>query len=402
VQSIAVNSLTVRTLRAERLVLQTHANPEDLCRHFVFVQGQEEREAAFAMRQRMPVDSSLTALDVQAMFRTRRAAIVRTWSVRHTMAVIHHADVALAAGAVSVSSNFDRHSRTSRDTDVPPAMVTRALDVIRTHLAATDDPIRIADIVEHLAANCDRRFADEWRDDVTQYSGLVHRSVARGEAILCGRLGSGNAFTHPRGWCRTPPAAPPARDAVVRTICLLYFEKYGPATVADANKFMGAGGVTTLRAIVVEAESDGTLQRVMIDDVPHWCTPTMARLLVERHGDGDAANRRRLDAMPLRLLPAFDMFTIAFAAKEFYFHNANNISNVWRSSAIVRAVVFWRGFLVGVFHWKVLRDVLTITVVLWDDSQELFDALTAHATAIAPWFGATSAQVNRVAELRAE
>lgn len=397
-----VNVLTVRTVRAERLVLQTHANPEDLCRHFVFVQGQEEREAAFAMRQRMPRDSALSAIDLQTMFKTRRAAIVRTWSVRHTMAVLHHADVALAAAAVAVSSNFDKHSRTSRDTDVPPAMVKRALDAIRAHLAASDDPVRVADIVAHLAARCDRRFADEWRDDVTQYSGLVHRSVARGDAILCGRLGSGNAFTSPRAWCRTAPAAPPARDAVVRTVCLLYFEKYGPATVADANKFMGAGGLTALRAIVDEAERDGTLQRVLIDDVPHWCTPTVARLLVERHGDGDAANRRRLTAMPLRLLPAFDMFTIAFADKEFYFHNAAHIGQVWRAGAIVRAVVFWRGFLVGVFHWKVLRDVLTITVALWDESQELADALAAHAAAIAPWFGATSAQVNRVDELRAE
>lgn len=394
--------MTLRTLRAERLVLQTHSTPEDLCRHFVFVQGQEEREAAFAMRLRMPTDSPLSAIDLQAMFKTRRAGIVRTWAVRHTMAVLHHADVALAAGAVSISSNFDRHSRTTRDTDVPPAMVECALGAIRAHLAATDDPVRVADIVAHLAANCDRRFANAWKDDVTQYSGLVHRSVARGDAILCGRLGSGNAFTSPRAWCRTAPAAPPARDAVVRTVCLLYFEKYGPATVADANKFMGAGGLVALRAIVDEAERDGTLQRVLIDGVPHWCTPTMARLLVERHGDGDGANRRRLAAMPLRLLPAFDMFTIAFASKEFYFHNAANISQVWRAGAIVRAVVFWRGFLVGVFHWKVLRDVLTITVELWDDSQELFDALTAHATEIAPWFGATSALVNRVVALRAE
>jgi hypothetical protein len=296
VQSIAVNSLTVRTLRAERLVLQTHANPEDLCRHFVFVQGQEEREAAFAMRQRMPVDSSLTALDVQAMFRTRRAAIVRTWSVRHTMAVIHHADVALAAGAVSVSSNFDRHSRTSRDTDVPPAMVTRALDVDsyasgrhrrsgahRRHCRAFGRQLRPAvrrrvarrrhAVLGSRASQC-----GAWRSDSlrpTRQRQRVHAARAPGAA--------------------PPPAAPPARDAVVRTVCLLYFEKYGPATVADANKFMGAGGVTALRAIVDEAERDGTLQRVMIDDVPHWCTPTMARLLVERHGDGDAANRRRLD-----------------------------------------------------------------------------------------------------------
>jgi hypothetical protein len=160
---VAANKLTIRTLRAERLVLQTHSSPEELCRHFVFVQGQEEREAAFAMRQRLPPSSATSAIDLQAMFKTRRASIVRTWAVRHTMAIIHHEDVALAAGAMSASSKFDLHSRTSADSPVPPAMVTRALESIRQLLAATEEPVRNIDIVAHLADTFDRRFAGEWR-----------------------------------------------------------------------------------------------------------------------------------------------------------------------------------------------------------------------------------------------
>jgi hypothetical protein len=157
-----------------------------------------------------------------------------------------------------------------------------------------------------------------------------------------------------------------------------------------------------LRDLVDAAVTDGTLERVLIDDEPHWCTPSMARALAERQRDGDAANRRRLAAMPLRLLPAFDMFTIAFADKDFYFHKSAQQKQVWTAGAVVRAVVFWRGFLVGVFHWKIIHNVFTLTVVLWDDSAELFAAMTAHATEIAPWFGATSAQVNKVAALKPE
>jgi hypothetical protein len=405
--SPAISLLTVRTLRAERLIFAKFASVEEVVRSQVFSQAQEIREAAWNVRLRLAPSNASSLDDLKALFVERKGTVVRSWAVRHTMALMHHEDVGLAAAALGCAARFNDSLKTwtgTRTTPAPPdETLRRAANALKELVASSSAPVTGAAIVEHLARTVDAQFRSVWSADVTAYAGLVHRAVAKGDAILAGKVGAVNTFGSVALHCRTPPATIPDAEAVLRSLSLRFVERYGPVTMPDVQKFTGFGKLSELTGIFDDAVSKGEIVELSVAGRPHWCTPAAAAVLHERQSEGDASNQARLDAMPVCLLPAFDAFTIAFADKSFFFTptawngDGRVQSKVWAGSAIVRAVVFFRGFLVGHFKWSVANDSLDLAIELWpplDKDGAVMRAIETHANEIAPWFGVSSAKCN--------
>jgi hypothetical protein len=272
-----------------RLRLENHGlarvafrKPEDVVAWFGAAQAQDYLGALWALGQRT---RNATEASVEAA-ETRRA-IVRTWPMRGTLHFVAAADARWMTQLLAPRVIARNAARLKREVDVDAAVAGRARDVV---VRALEGGRRLerGELYERLEA----------RGIATAKSRGLHILLwlaMEGTICLAGRQGKQHTFALLDEWI--PKTRPMERDAALAELALRYFTSHGPATRRD---FMWWAGITMKDAQAGIDGAGNALTRMRIGREEFWWRPVRGA-------------RRITGASPLlKLLPAFDEYTVAY------------------------------------------------------------------------------------------
>jgi hypothetical protein len=281
-------------------------------------QAQDLRAARLALRARI---DGLTAPEVDAALTDERSVVV-TWLMRGTLHLVGRDDYPWLLGLTAPTRLSTSRRRLAQE-GVSPDDAERAVAIVERALAA-DGPLARPQLAERIAAA-----GIPTKGQATPH--LLMLAALRGVAVL-GPLGEdgGHAFALARDWLGTTPPtelAGAARDGALAELARRYLAAHGPAALADLAAWSGLAlrdARAGLKAIAPELTERG-------DD------------LVDL-----AAREPTPDAIPARLLAAFDPYLLgwkdrAFAVPARFAERVHPGGGTLRATATVdgRAVGTW-------------------------------------------------------------
>ena len=272
-----------------RLRLENHGldraafrKPEDVVAWFGAVQAQDYLGALWAigLRTRGAVESTVEAAE------TRRA-IVRQWPMRGTLHFVAAADAKWITRLLAPRVIARNAARISREVDVDPRVVGRCRDIV---MRALEGGRRLER--EQLYAALEAR-----RVRTAKSRGLHILGWLAQEGTLClaGRSGKQHTFALLDEWI--PDCRELDREHALAELATRYFRSHGPATLHD---FVWWTGLTVKDAQAAIDGAQGLLERIETGGAAYWWVPRRARR--QPPGDGPV----------VKLLPAFDEFTVAY------------------------------------------------------------------------------------------
>jgi hypothetical protein len=298
------------------LARATFRDPVETVTWFGAVQAQDYLGALWAVGQRV---RGATETAVEAA--EARREIIRTWPMRGTLHFVAAADARWMTGLLAPRVIARSSARWKRDFGLDDALLARADDVLTRALEGGKRLAR-----ERLYAVLESK---RIRTGDSRGLHLLLCLAMRGRLCLAGREGKQHTFALLDEWI--PPAPPLERDAALAELATRYFTSHGPATQRD---FIWWAGLTVADA------------RLAIDG---------ARSRLERHSrDGDTWWRgveRRPRAGPgprVRLLPAFDEYTVGYADRSALTESGSRMTA--RGMGLLSPVVVVDGRVVG--HWS--------------------------------------------------
>jgi hypothetical protein len=247
------------------------------------VQAQDYLGSLWGIGLRVP---GHTEADVEAA--EARRAIVRTWPMRGTLHFVAAADARWMTRLLAPRV-LERHAaRWRRDFDVDARRLARADEIVTRALEGGKRLTR-----EELYR------ALEARRVPTGGSRGLHLLLVlamRGRLCLAGRVGRLHSFALLDEWL--PAARELDRDAALAELATRYFVSHGPATERDLAWW---AGITLADARLAIDGAQGRLAREILDGETFW------------RGAAQHARRVASRAPHVRLLPAYDEYTVAYA-----------------------------------------------------------------------------------------
>lgn len=294
------------------------AGVADVVGRLLAVQAQDLRAARLALRARTP---GLTAGDVDAALTDERSVVV-AWLMRGTLHLVGRDDYPWLL-ALTAPSRLSTSRRRLAQEGVAPEDAERAMTIVERALADAG-PLTRAQLAERIAAKGIRT-----EGQATPH--LLMLAALRGIAVLGPlREDAGHAFALARDWLGAAPVAELAgaeRDAALAELARRYLAAHGPAAPGDLAAWSGLplrDARAGLGAIAPE--------------------------LAERSDDlvDLAAREPAPDAIPARLLGAFDPYLLgwkdrAFAVPARHARRVHPGGGMLRATATVdgRAVATW-------------------------------------------------------------
>jgi hypothetical protein len=286
------------------------------------VQAQDLRAARLALRART---AAVTAADVDAALTDERSVVV-AWLMRGTLHLVAPDDYPWLLGLTAPTRLSTSRRRLAQE-GVTPDDAERAVEIVERALAQ-DGALTRPQLAERIAA-------EDIRTDGQAAPHLLHLAALRGVAVLGPlREDGSHAFALTRDWLGAAPPAELAggeRDAALAELARRYLTAHGPAAPADLAAWSGLA----LRDARAGLEA-------------------IASELAER-GDGlvDLGARAPVpDAIPARLLPAFDPYLLGWKDRAFVVP-ARHAKRVHPGGGILRATATVDGRAVGT--WSAAR-----------------------------------------------
>lgn len=316
-------------LAGQFLTSRGPGRPADLVQALGAVQSQDYAGAKWALGIRLP-----GATDATLEREIDSGTILRTHVLRPTWHFVAAQDIRwmleLTASRVSAMM-APANRRLELDRDVvrrSNAVFERALGEGRC-LTRTELRARLEDA--KISVGTGQRLAH-----------LVMQSELDG--VLCSGPRRGKQFTYALLETRVPAAPRLARDEALAELTRRYFGARGPATAQDFAWWSGLTIADAKRGIEL---GGAELERVMIDDRPHW----------------RAADRRlpRASASAL-LLPNYDEYFVGFRDRRAIAQRIGSPSLVTGASALIPHVIVVDGQLVGTWKRAVVKDRLVVTL----------------------------------------
>jgi hypothetical protein len=257
--------------------------PEDVAAWFGAVQAQDYLGALWALGQRTRGATETSVEDAEA-----RRAIIRTWPMRGTLHFVAAADARWLTRLLAPRIIARNAARWERDFGVNAKILARADEVIARALEGGKRLTRDA-LYEALES---RRI----RTGASRGLHLLLVLALRGRLCLAGRVGKQHSFALLDEWL--PDSRVLEGDEALAELALRYYTSHGPATQKD---FMWWAGITARQAMAALDAARSRLADANIDGTHYWWSEPSGRVPA------------RKPASPhVRLLPAFDEFTVAY------------------------------------------------------------------------------------------
>jgi hypothetical protein len=309
-----LNVLSSR-LENQCLTRATFRKPEDAVAWFGAMQAQDYLGSLWAIGLRTRGASEAAIEDAE-----RRRAIVRTWPMRGTLHFVAADDARWITRLLAPRIIARNSARWKRDFGVDEKLVARADEVVTRALEGGKRFCR-----EDLYATLE---AKRIRTDASRGLHLLLVLSLKSRLCLAGRLGKQHSFALLDEWI--PKSRLLEGEEAFSELARRYFTSHGPATQKD---FMWWAGLTVRQAGVALANAGDKLSSAEIDGTRHWW------------GESAAAPRR--SSLPqVRLLPAFDEYTVGYEDRSSLVEPGSQVSKM----GLLNAAVLVNGRVVGT--WK--------------------------------------------------
>jgi hypothetical protein len=273
----------VLRLRLERqgLTRAAFSKPEEVVSWFGAVQAQDYLGALWALGLRLRKATEATIEAAEA-----RRAIVRTWPMRGTLHFVAAADARWITRLLAPRVVAKHSPRWKREFGVDSRMIARADEIVTRALEGGRRLTREA-LYEALEA---RRI----RTGGSRGLHLLLCLAMQGRVCLAGREGKQHTFALLDEW--VPKSLAPEGDAALAELARRYFTSHGPATLKD---FAWWSGLTLRESRLALGVAGEALTKITIDGLDYFWR--------------DEGRRSARAARPhLRLLPAYDEYTVAY------------------------------------------------------------------------------------------
>jgi DNA glycosylase AlkZ-like len=290
------------------------AGVADVVARLLAAQAQDLRAARLALRARA---TGLAAADVDAALTDERSVVV-AWLGRGTLHLVGREDYPWLL-ALTAPTRFATSARRLGQLEVGPGDADRAVREVERALAA-DGPLTRPQLAERIAAK-------GIRTEGQATAHLLMLAALRGIAVLGPIRDDGaQAFVLARDWLgAAPPERLDDRDATLAELARRYLAGHGPAAPADLAAWSGLplrDARAGLKAIASElAQRDDDLVDL-------------------------AARDPAPDAIPARLLPAFDPYLLGWKDRSFAVPAAH-ARRVHPGGGMLRATAIVDGLAVG-------------------------------------------------------
>jgi hypothetical protein len=308
-----LNVLSSR-LANQSLTRATFRKPEDAVAWFGAVQAQDYLGSLWAIGLRTRGASEAAIEDAE-----RRRAIVRTWPMRGTLHFVAADDARWITRLLAPRIISRNCARWKRDFGVDEKLVARADEVITRALEGGKRLCR-----EDLYAALEAR---RIRTGASRGLHLLLVLSLQSRLCLAGRLGKQHSFALLDEWI--PKSRLLEGEEAFGELARRYFTSHGPATQKD---FMWWAGLTVRQAGVALAHAGDRLSSAEVDGTRHWW--------------GESAAFPRRSSPQVRLLPAFDEYTVGYEDRSSLVESGSQVSKM----GLLNAAVLVNGRVLGT--WK--------------------------------------------------
>jgi hypothetical protein len=276
-------AITRLRLEHQGLTRPRFDKPEHVAAWFGAVQAQDYLGALWALGQRTRGATEADVEDAEA-----RRAIIRTWPMRGTLHFVAAADARWLTRLLAPRIIARNAARWKRDFGVDAKLLARADEVIARALEGGKRLPREA-LYEAMES---RRI----RTGDSRGLHLLLGLALRGRLCLAGKMGKQHSFALLDEWL--PQSRVLEGDEALAELARRYYTSHGPATQKD---FMWWAGITARQAVVGLDGVRAHLSGADIDGTRYWWREPARRPAT-----------RQSSAPHVRLLPAFDEFTVAY------------------------------------------------------------------------------------------
>jgi len=317
-------------LENQALVRTTFRQPEEIVGWFGAVQAQDYLGSLWALglRTRDATEASIEAAEA-------RRAIVRTWPMRGTLHFVAAADARWMTQLLAPRVLARNAARIKREVDVDAPLIARCRGVVTRALAGGRRLERAA-LYQAL----------ESKKIATRGSRGLHILgwlAMEGTLCLAGRSGKQHTFALLDEWI--PKSRLLERDAALAELATRYFTSHGPATLQDLVWWAGIT-VKDAQAAVEAAKPRLARERIGTREY-YWAARARKRI------HGPAAPR-------VKLLPAYDEYTVAYEDRSLLLHDARQVS----AMGLLSPVVVADGYVIGTWKRTLVKDSVQVAAKL--------------------------------------
>jgi hypothetical protein len=305
-----------RRLENHGLARATFRTPEDTVAWFGAVQAQDYLGSLWALGQRT---RDATEASVEAA--EARRAIVRTWPMRGTLHFVAAADARWITQLLAPRVLARNVARIKRQVGVDAAVVARCREVVAEALAGGRRLERAA-----LYEALERR---RIRTRASRGLHILGWLAMEGTICLAGRNGKQHTFALLDEWI--PKAPVMDRGAALVELATRYFTSHGPATLQDLAWW---AGITAKDAQLALDGAGARLAREVIGKRGYYW------------GERPPARLRGTASASVKLLPAYDEYTVAYAERGLLAADGSRQS----AMELLGPAVVADGVVIG--HWK--------------------------------------------------
>lgn len=315
-----------RRLDNQRLARTSFRKPEEVVAWLGAMQAQDYLGSLWAIGLRMKNATEALVEEAEA-----RRAIVRTWPMRGTLHFVAAADARWMTRLLAPRVMARNAARLKREVDVDTTVTARARDVVARALEGGRRLERTA-VYEALEARGIR----------TGKSRGLHILLClamEGTLCLAGREGKQHTFALLDDWI--PATKDPDRDEALADLATRYFTSHGPATTKD---FMWWAGITAKDAAIALDGAAGNLAKEDSAGSVYW--------------QGKSRAKAREEPPHVKLLPAFDEYTVAYQDRTLLVDPASR----WSKMGVLGPVVVIDGRVAGL--WKRTLGESTVSIAI--------------------------------------
>jgi hypothetical protein len=316
-----------RRLENQRLARTSFRKPEDVVGWFGAMQAQDYLGSLWAIGLRMKKATEALVEAAEA-----RRAIIRTWPMRGTLHFVAAADARWMTRLLAPRVMARNAARLKREVDVDASLVARARDVVAR---ALEGGRRLERTAVYAAL-------EERRIRTTNSRGLHILLCLAMEGTLClaGRQGKQHTFALFDEWI--PKSKTPERDEALAELACRYFTSHGPATARD---FMWWAGLTANDAAIALDGAAVSLTKEDFEGSVYWQGKRRAKV-------------HESNAPQVKLLPAFDEYTVAYQDRALLADRASRLSKM----GILGPVVVIDGRVAGLWKRTLGESTVNITI----------------------------------------
>jgi hypothetical protein len=269
-------------LECQGLARARFRKPEDVVGWFGAVQAQDYLGSLWALglRMRRATESMVEAAEA-------RRAIVRTWPMRGTLHFVAAGDARWLTRLLAPRVIARHSARWKREIGVDARMIARADEVL---VGALEGGKRLTreQVYEALES---RRI----RTGGSRGLHILLCLAMQGRVCLAGRVGKQQTFALLDEWI--PTSRELVSEEALAELAQRYFSSHGPATLKD---FTWWSGLTSKEAQAAVSDAGSSLATATADGARYWWR------------DSGKRHAARSSSPQVRLLPAYDEYTVAY------------------------------------------------------------------------------------------